>query len=343
MSLKHRFQNAFPNAFFLEKEVKLTSQYLQSQGWLQKDETLVSLEKPGEGNMNFVLRATTNLRSFILKQARPWVEKFPHIDAPVERVGVEAHFFKTLESIDSINKYAPKCLGYDTKSFILATEDLGKGADYSFLYQNDNSLKETEIDCLIEYLVALHRVDEPIDFPTNMAMRKLNHEHIFNFPFLEENGFNLDDVQKGLQKISISYKKDTILKKSIAECGDVYLSNGTHLLHGDFYPGSWLKVATGLKIIDPEFAFVGPAEFDLGVLIAHLILGEQPTTTTQKVWHQYQQKQDIDNSLLAQFVGVEILRRLIGVAQLPLSLDLMAKKRMMDQAVIWIISKKLTF
>ncbi len=341
MDLKQRFQEAFPTAFFLEKDITAVNNYLDHQGWLQQNESLISLEKPGEGNMNFVLRATTNQRSFILKQARPWVEKFPQIDAPVERVSVEAQFFQALQDVKAINHFAPKCLGFDEHNFILATEDLGKGADYSFLYQKDNLLTSSDIDGLTQYLSALHQVAIPDNFPTNLAMRQLNHEHIFNFPYLEENGFNLDDVQAGLQAAAIPYKTNAALKTKIKACGDIYLAQGKHLLHGDFYPGSWLKVADGLKVIDPEFGFVGLAEFDLGVLIAHLLMAEQPTTIIQSLLNKYQQPQGFNQALFAQFVGIEVLRRLIGIAQLPLNLEVATKQALMEKAEKMIIEEKL--
>jgi len=343
MDLKQRFQQNLPGVFFLENDTIAVNKYLQQQGWLQANETVISLEKPGEGNMNFVLRAITNQRSFILKQARPWVEKFPQIDAPVERVAVEAQFFQSLQTIHSINTFIPKCLGFDETNFILATEDLGKGADYSFLYQKDNVLTHSDIEGLTQYLSTLHQVAIPVDFPDNLAMRGLNHEHIFNFPYLEENGFNLDEVQVGLQAAAMPYKTNVALKEKINACGTIYLAKGNHLLHGDFYPGSWLKVADGLKVIDPEFGFIGPAELDLGILIAHLIMAEQPTTIIQTILNKYPKGLDFKAELLAQFVGIEILRRLIGIAQLPLSLDLAAKKGLMEQAANWIIAEKLAF
>ena len=342
MDLKQQFQQAYPTAFFMENKVEAVANYLHSQGWLAKNEVLLSLEKPGEGNMNFVLRAITNQRSFILKQARPWVEKFPQIAAPVERVAVEAQFFKSLEKVEAIKLFAPSCLGFDTDNFILATEDLGKGADYSFLYQQDNLLTEMDIDGLTQYLSALHQVTVPANFPDNLAMRQLNHEHIYNFPYLEENGFNLDDVQTGLQAAAIPYKTNVVLKAKIKACGDIYLAQGKHLLHGDFYPGSWLKVADGLKVIDPEFGFVGPAEFDLGVLFAHLLMAGQPSRVLQSISKKYQQPKDFNEGLLSQFVGIEILRRLIGIAQLPLNLNLETKKKLMQQAAKWIMNEKMS-
>ena len=43
------------------------------------------------------------------------------------------------------------------------------------------------------------------------------------------------------------------------------MQNGDTLLHGDYYPGSWMRVRERLYIIDPEFSFAGPKEFDLGI------------------------------------------------------------------------------
>ncbi len=167
-------------------------------------------------------------------------------------------------------------------------------------------------------------------------MRDLNHEHIFNFPFLEENGFDLDSIQPGLQEASIPYKTDSNLKQNIQVLGNRYLAEGKVLMHGDFYPGSWLQVATGIKIIDPEFGGLGDAEFDLGVFLAHLDLSQQEEDLSRQVQNNYTRQ--VDWSLVQQYRGVEILRRLIGIAQLPLSLSLDAKKTLLARARTYLIS-----
>ena len=343
MNLKERFHQTYPTAFFLEKDIEKVEKHLRQIEWIAPKEKVIGLEKPGEGNMNFVLRVITNDRSFILKQARPWVEKFPQINAPVERVLVETQFFQSLQNEATINSFSPKCLGFDKENFLLATEDLGAGADYSFLYKRETTLSNKEIQQLVKYLSVLHHFPSPENFPTNRSMRKLNHEHIFNFPYLVENGFDLDEVQVGLQVAAMPYKTDAILKEKIKECGKVYLSKGNHLLHGDFYPGSWLKVESGLKIIDPEFGFVGRAEFDLGVLVAHTVMSKQPEEVLQIIFSQYQKPNKFKEKLLIRFAGIEILRRLIGIAQLPLNFDLSEKKSMMQRAADWVMSGQMDF
>src|SRR4051812_21791268 len=59
--------------------------YLHRQGFLDLDERVVTVARAGDGNMNLTLRVTTPARSVIVKQGRPWVEKYPQIPAPTER------------------------------------------------------------------------------------------------------------------------------------------------------------------------------------------------------------------------------------------------------------------
>ncbi|WP_223834388.1 phosphotransferase [Spirosoma profusum] len=114
--------------------------------------------------------------------------------------------------------------------------------------------------------------------------------------------------------------------------GKIYLQPGATLIHGDYYPGSWLKTDYGTRVIDPEFVFLGHPEFDLGVMIAHLKLAQQDEVLAKQVLSQYRPTGDLEPALLQGFTGVEILRRLIGLAQLPLSLDLKQKKALLEEA-----------
>lgn len=310
-------------------------QYLQDQGWLAPGEPLAHVEKPGEGNMNFVLRVCTPMRSFILKQARPYVEKYPDIAAPVERSTVEAAFLQATESQMGIAGKHPRLQQQDPDNHVLMLQDLGAGKDYSSLYQRGSRWRKAQTAELLGYLSLLHRV-EATGFPDNLAMRRLNHEHIFQFPLSNETGFDLNTVQVGLQDLAQPYRQNEALKAKFAQLGKIYLSKGAQLLHGDFYPGSWLATEQGLKVIDPEFAFVGPVEFDLGVFLAHLYLSRHDKGVLDAIRSYY--ANPYDEQLLLQFAGMEIIRRLIGLAQLPVDLTLDEKAVLLQQATHWITS-----
>lgn len=308
---------------------------LQNLDFWQSGEKISQISVPGESNMNLVLRIETNQGTYILKQAKPYVRKYPQIPAPIHRIEIEYHFLKQLTSNSFLSSQSPKVLQYDALNHLMLLEDLGKGSDFLSLYGGQRQLKSEEIKHLVDYLMHLHQL-EITNFPATGAMRTLNHEHLFNFPFLEENGFDLDSIQPGLQEVSITYKTDPVLKKVIQALGNRYLSDGKVLMHGDFYPSSWLQVHSGIKIIDPEFGGLGDAEFDLGVFLAHLDLSVQAEDLSTQVQKQY--TLPVDWSLVQQYRGVEILRRLIGIAQLPVSLSLDAKKSLLALARTYVMS-----
>jgi 5-methylthioribose kinase len=301
---------------------KALSSYLESKNWKQPSENIQTITIPGAGNMNYVLRVVFENRSIIIKQARNYVEKYPQIAAPKARVSTEAAFYKKINQFAPIQEMMPHLLGLDSENSILILEDLGQGTDYTFLYGLDQNLSLAEIESLTNYLVLLHQVPSDVKSSftfKNEEMRKLNYEHIFVYPFMQENGFDLDTIQDGLQNLAAAYKKDVVLKSKILDFGTHYLADGSHLLHGDFYPGSWLKTENGLNIIDTEFCFYGNPAFEIGVFLAHLYLTQQPETSIDSVWAIYTHKIAVNKKQVNAFIGIEIMRRLIGLAQLPLS------------------------
>jgi 5-methylthioribose kinase len=306
--------------------------YLQNQGWLINGEQISQVSVPGEGNMNYVLRITTPDRSFIVKQSRGYVEKYPHVSAPAERVLMEGVFYKTTSVDRLIADFTPEMIGIDPVNNVMALEDLGTASDFIPLYNSLKALEIAQVAQLTDFLSTLHTrfsCESQPDSLKNKAMRALNHQHIFEYPFMKENGFDLDTVQPGLQAVATVYKSDDELKTQVAHLGQTYLSDGKCLLHGDFYPGSWLDTRQGIKIIDPEFCFYGPAEFDLGVMIAHMYLADQSKAIVDFTLDRYNSINQIDYFILNQFVGVEIIRRLIGLAQLPLQRTLQQKQELL--------------
>lgn len=311
----------------------LLEDYLKRKNWLNEHEQVLIVETPGEGSMNYTLRVRTHDRTLIVKQARAYVEKYPHIAAPANRAILEGRFYEKIQPFASINVLMPQLIGMDLDTNILILEDLGTANDYTFLYRPGQKLSMTEAEALSHYLSMLHRLtwQETIDDTfANREMRALNHNHIFLYPLMEDNGLDLDSINNGLQMISMGYKVDSRLKQKVREVGMMYLSDGRCLVHGDFYPGSWLKTTNGIRVIDPEFCFYGCPEFDLGVLTAHLMMSKQSNDTIRKVYQSYG---DIKNpQLVDQFTGVEILRRLLGLEQLPLSLSLLDKVELLETA-----------
>lgn len=335
VSLKDSFAKARPGAFFLDaRDRRGLSAYLKRSGWLARGETILESRPAGAGNMNYTLRVRTNRRGFIVKQGRPWVEKYAAIAAPWGRTMVEAAFYRRVSSDQELAGRMPRLIGCDPASQVLALEDLGEASDFTFVY-NGARIGRGDLDLFMDYLKRLHSLEvsrsaRPVF--SNRAMRRLNFEHIFILPLAQNNGLDLDRFTPGLGRAAQRLKKDRAYVREVAALGKIYLKNGSALLHGDFYPGSWLKTAAGARVIDPEFCFLGPPEFDLGVLAAHLTLSDHPDALIEKLFASYRKSNDLDKNLALRFAGVEIMRRLLGVAQLPLARALDWKERILDRS-----------
>ncbi len=313
------------------------STFLKSKKWIGETEKIVRLEKPGEGNMNLVARAATDWgRTLILKQASPFVQKYPTIAAPVERVFVENRFYELASERAETAAFLPKTIGFDAENHLLALEDLGAASDFLWVYQKGKSLQKEDAASAAAFLSRLHGLDfdrkTRADFPKNLALRQLNAQHLFHFPFSDATGFDLDSVQKGLASAARPFQKNGRLKRSMAALERRYLGAGRRLLHGDFYPGSWLSTEKGFRAIDPEFCFFGPPEYDFGVFLAHLEMAQSPADSFAAAQNGYARPAFFDEKLAEKFAAMEIFRRLIGLAQLPVELSVDEKKVLLARA-----------
>ena len=346
LSLRQRYAALRPNDFFLDAErpAEILA-YLQQQsvveaqrpGFLERlrgktaQTPACTAEALEAGNMNYVVRLQLNDAasklppSLILKQSRPWVERYPSIAAPAERARAEARYYKLVEGVPSLAAASPTLLHSDAANNVLVMQDLGAANDLIDLYAGAPLNRQVAdgtslLEALLTYLSTLHRhfAQHPPARPVvNKAMRTLNHEHIFALPFRSDNGLDLAAYHPSLPSAFAKTIDDEARVRAM-ELGRQYLNlgSGTTLLHGDFYPGSFLLNSDSeLFVIDPEFCFTGPPEFDFGVLAAHLHLSGNGTALKEARGHYSGQLVD---ELWQGFAGAEILRRLFGVAQLPL-------------------------
>ena len=299
------------------------------------------VSKAGEGNMNVVLRVVVEDRSVILKQSRPWVERYPSIEAPEQRILAEIDFYRRVTAAHTefefnAANWMPQVLGSSAAHRLLAIEDLGAASDYTTLYETQSSIPENDQSVFADttrWLAHLHHLQiHPTDHVGCEELRRLNHEHMYVIPLLETPAIDLNAICDGLMHASIPIRTDEAVRNAMNRLGKDYLEgncrNGqtASLLHGDFYPGSWLRTDAGLRVIDPEFCFAGPPEFDLGVMLAHQMMCQQDPNANllKRVCDEYRSYggQNVDRRYVGRFAGAEIIRRILGVAQLPQSANL---------------------
>jgi len=327
-------------SFELETDSQTIDVFLRERQWLDRNERVTRAALAGEGNMNRTVRVWTTRRSLVLKQSRSYCVKFPDIPAPIERLATEVRFYRVASANPILAARIPRVLAFDENEFVAMLEDLGEASDMLSCYTGE-PIGRRDLEELCEFARELHGLglaDHDRAALANHAMRELNHEHVFELPFDTDNGLDLDALTPGLGELAAKLKDDDAYVAEIVALGMLYINaDGPSLLHGDYYPGSFLRTGGGLRIIDPEFGFIGPAEFDLGVLAAHLVLAGAEHDVIDRIGAAYARA--FDRRLLAGFAGTELARRLLGVAQLPLDADLESKRGWLELSHRWLTER----
>ena len=249
-----------PSYLFLDPDSpEAIARYAVARG-LVAEGAPVTVSRAGDGNMNLTLRLVSGGRSWIVKQARPWVEKYPSIPAPADRALVELAFYQEVASVPELGDRMPRLIGGDASARVLILEDLGDASDFTDLYRGAR-LSEPALDSLVSFLRRLHALEpaDPIrrNAFLNRDMRALNHEHIFRLPLEPDNGLDLDAWTAGLRAAAQALLEDDGYRAKVRSLGERYLEDGPCLVHGDYFPGSWLRTDDGVRIIDPEFCHMG--------------------------------------------------------------------------------------
>ena len=163
--------------------------------------------------MNCVVRVRLPDRSLILKQARPWVEKYPSIAAPVERAASEARFYRFATRDSLVAAMMPRLLDFDEKSALLVMEDLFAAEPLIDCYQGSRRFNQRQLNELAQYTSALHSLVVPANEREgfrNTAMRRLNHEHIFDIPLRRDGALSemLERITPGLDRVADDLRQD---------------------------------------------------------------------------------------------------------------------------------------
>jgi 5-methylthioribose kinase len=298
--------------------------YVRELGLAAGDEPITS-STGGDGNINWVRRVAiggAQARSFVLKQARPALERFPQYAAPTERLLFEARWFELARAHDT-DAICPRVLALDEANRVLALEDLSecerldaalaRGADVG-----------AQMEALARFLARVHAAtarDGALAARfVNDAMRRLHGEHIFVLPFAE-NDFGLSPR---LTAAAREARADAALVEAAGIAYEHYLTKHGSLVHADVQAGNVLLTPSGgVKLLDAEIAHVGDAAFDLGTLLAHLALpriarGQSAREPLARVCDAYRSECNASDALLARACrhgGFELIRRTIGAAR----------------------------
>ncbi len=111
---------------------------------------------------------------------------------------------------------------------------------------------------------------EMVEKYINKDLCNLTENFIFSYPLYKS---DTNTYTPGLTEEDLAdIQEDNELKVKIALIRYKFMNNAEALLHGDLHTGSIMANEEETYIIDPEFAFYGPAGFDIGLLLGNLFL-----------------------------------------------------------------------
>lgn len=143
-------------------------------------------------------------------------------------------------------------------------------------------------------------------FAPNVALCRITEDLVFTDPYREAPLNRWTSPQ--LDDLALSFRRDAPLKRAAQARKFQFMTEAQALLHGDLHTGSVMLTPTNTRIIDPEFAFVGPIGFDVGAVLGNLMLayfaqsGHETTagardgyrewllTQVTQVWRRFEQR-----------------------------------------------------
>lgn len=235
----------------------------------------------GDGNLNLVFRIkdTKNNKSIIVKQALPYVRAAGD-DWPLDitRGAIETKILQI--EYELTNGLVPKVYFFDDEMFCMVMEDL---SDYIIMrygllkFETYPNFAEQISDFLVKTLLLTSDVvmehkekKDSVKQFINPELCEITEDLVYTEPFNIGARNNMEDFLVDFHKKELVDDKE--LKREVAKLKFDFMNNAQALLHGDLHTGSIFVNKDFTKVIDPEFAFYGPMAYDIGALIANLVM-----------------------------------------------------------------------
>jgi 5-methylthioribose kinase len=106
-------------------------------------------------------------------------------------------------------------------------------------------------------------------FIDNSDLCKLTEDFVFTFPYMDN---PTNKINPQIVEDANRLKNDEQFKQKVMELKYIFMTKAEAMIHGDLHTGSIMLNQEETYIIDSEFAFMGPMGFDVGAVVANLII-----------------------------------------------------------------------
>lgn len=234
----------------------------------------------GDGNLNLVFIVEGPEGGVVVKQALPYVrlvgESWP---LPLERSWFE--YNALVEQARYAPRLTPKLFHFDRDQAMIVMEYLSphiimrkgliRGVEYPrFAADIAEFLAATLFNTSVLAGGAAEHKRRVALFAANTELCRITEDLVFTDPYREAplNRWNRPHLDADKR----AFEADSALKFAAQARKYQFLTATQALIHGDLHTGSIMLTEEDTRVIDPEFAFVGPIGFDVGAVIGNLFL-----------------------------------------------------------------------
>ncbi|RXH35591.1 MULTISPECIES: S-methyl-5-thioribose kinase [Bradyrhizobium] len=239
-----------------------------------------TITEVGDGNLNLVFIVKGARGGVAVKQALPYVrlvgESWP---LPLSRAHYE--FLALSRQAQLAPGLVPALLHHDEnlaltvmellEPHIIMRRGLVAGTRYPrFVDDITTFMARTLIFTSDLALSAAEKKEGIAAFAGNHALCKITEDLIFTDPYriAEQNRW----TAPYLDGLATELRDDMDLHVTISRLKLKFMASPEALLHGDLHTGSIMVTDSQTRVIDPEFAFYGPMGFDVGAVLANLLM-----------------------------------------------------------------------
>ncbi len=239
-----------------------------------------AVREVGDGNLNLVFIVEGPAGGVAVKQALPYVrlvgESWP---LPLSRAHYE--HLALVEQARHVPDLVPAVLHYEPGQAFIVLELLQphiimrRGMIQAIRYPRfaddiARFMAETLFRTSDLCLPAAEKKARIAAFCGNTALCKITEDLIFTEPYMVAPNNRWTSPE--LDGIAAEFRADAELKLAVSRLKLKFLAAPEAMLHGDLHTGSVMATPEQTKVIDPEFAFYGPMGFDIGAVLANLLL-----------------------------------------------------------------------
>ncbi|AJY75953.1 S-methyl-5-thioribose kinase [Paenibacillus beijingensis] len=242
--------------------------------------TELTCNEIGDGNLNLVFHVTEPAtgKSVILKQALPYAkvvgESWP---LSLDRARIES------EALIVQGRLAPGLVPevylYNPDLALTVMEDLSdhtimrKGLIERIVYPRFADDISTFLANTLFFTsdLGMNQQEKKLQLKSfiNPDLCKITEDLIFCDPYRDA---DTNSFEESIRDEAEALWSDGALHLEVALLREKFLTSTEALLHGDLHTGSIFARPDSTKVIDPEFAYYGPMGFDIGAVIANLLL-----------------------------------------------------------------------